>query len=147
IARRPIAAIANEPFLGPWSQRPRVAPRQRNGRLSLPAPERVQGQVVRDGEQPRRELGAGAVLLARAKDAQKDLLGQILSLFRIAHEVVKHADQTVLVLLHQFPKGLWLFVPDAQHQASIRVAESNLSARFADRCHADLVFPPSADTP
>ena len=84
--------------------RPAAAPSGPESRTSsgthrppLAVAQRVEREVVGDGEQPGGELRLGAVLLAHAVDAEEHLLGQVLGLVGVADEVVHDGDEAMLV--------------------------------------------------
>jgi hypothetical protein len=62
-------------------------------------------------------------------------LRQILSLFGIANQMVHDRDEPVLIALHQLLERTRLIAPDLEHQAYVRVAEGQLRAGLAGRCH------------
>src|SRR5579884_748753 len=75
------------------------------------------------------------ILLACAIHAQKDLLSQILRLFRVANQMVHHCDKAMLVQFNQLLKSTGVILPDAQHEAYVRIAEGQLRAGLAGRTH------------
>ena len=80
---------------------------------------RIQRQIRGDPEHPGGEFRTGRVVLARAVDAEKYFLGQILRDGRIPHHPVEKIDKGNPVLAEQKLEGL--FIPGfyVQHQLDV----------------------------
>ena len=80
-------------------------------------------------------LERGRYFCASPVDAQEHFLGQVLGLAVTADQVVHHGDEAMLVSLDQLLKGAGHVVAHGDHQADVRVAQGQLGAGLADRCH------------
>ena len=133
-----VFAIVDELLGGARAERAGVAHVERHHRLALPAAQRVQGQIIRDREQPRREFRPRPILLAHPVDAEKNFLREIFRFFQLAQKVLQHRDEAVVVEVHQLGERRRIVVADAQHDADVRITQRQLPAGLAGASHGVL---------
>src|SRR5206468_3450362 len=81
--------------------------------------QRVDRGVLRDAEQPRRELILRIVSIEREIDLHEDFLGQVVSFFVAMRDSIHVVDEALLVALHQLRESVPIALEDPRHQGAV----------------------------
>ena len=94
---------------------------ERFGPVTRAAPDFVEAQIARDGEEPGRKLRRDPVASGGFVNLHEDVLGEVFSFGGVAQRAVDEVRYRSLVFIHQVLESLAVASLDTKHQGRIRI--------------------------